>query len=140
MEKKEYDKTRYNAQKEKYLKQARKWAKKNPQKLIEIRKKWYSKNKDYFRNAALKSKYGITLEEYNKMCISQNNKCAICGKSETFIDYKTKKNRILVVDHNHKTGQIRGLLCNRCNIIIGRIEENQKILFLINDYLNKWKE
>jgi len=140
MEKKEYDKARYNLQKEKYLKQARKWAKKNPQKLIKIRKKWYSKNKDYFRNLALKSKYGITLEEYNQMCISQNNKCAICKKSETFIDYKTKKNRKLVVDHNHKTGQIRGLLCNRCNIIIGKIEENQKILFLINDYLNKWKE
>jgi transposase-like protein len=59
------------------------------------------KRQDYL----LRKRYGITLTEYRKMLRKQKYKCAICGKH-----YKEFK-RALAVDHNHKTGRIRGLLC-----------------------------
>lgn len=59
------------------------------------------KRQDYL----LRRRYGITLVEYKKMLRKQKYKCAICGKH-----YKEFK-RALAVDHNHKTGRIRGLLC-----------------------------
>lgn len=54
-------------------------------------------------------------KEREKLAIAQNKKCGVCGKDESEF-----KNR-LAVDHNHKTGQVRGLLCYRCNkFIVGR--------------------
>ena len=51
--------------------------------------------------------YGITVEEYNKLLISQGGLCCIC--------YRPPRKRRLAVDHNHRTGQVRGLLCANCN-------------------------
>jgi len=68
------------------------------------------------RNANLK-KYDLTLEGYNKMLSNQNGVCLICEQEET------KGNQFgvqpLSVDHNHKTGEVRGLLCKRCNTFLG---------------------
>lgn len=75
-----------------------------------LRRKW---NRTY----RLK-KYGITLNDYQKMLISQSTKCAICG---IFITDDTAK-----IDHCHKTGKIRGLLCNRCNVSLGHLEKSFK--------------
>lgn len=75
------------------------------------------KNPEVERKRKLKSKYNITLEEYNNMIISQNGECYIC-----------KKQKILSVDHNHKTGRIRKLLCQKCNAGIGMFDENIDIL------------
>ena len=68
---------------------------------------------------SIKYKYGISLDDYNKKLISQNYKCAICGREQ-----KNKTKRILKIDHNHKTGKIRGLLCFYCNIAVGHFEDN----------------
>ena len=73
--------------------------------------------------------YGITLEQYNELLLQQNHKCAICGKDE--IQLKRK----LAVDHDHKTGKIRGLLCNNCNIGLGNLQENINILKKCISYL-----
>lgn len=56
-------------------------------------------------------KYGISQEIYYELIKRQENKCKICGKQELF--------RALAVDHNKYTGQVRGLLCYKCNIGIG---------------------
>lgn len=61
------------------------------------------------RNKYLKSKYGITLDEYNKMLKNQKDSCAICKK------HKSQFKRNLAVDHDHKTDEVRGLLCFYCN-------------------------
>lgn len=66
------------------------------------------KQKDIFRKN-LKYRYGITPEEYYSLLKKQGNKCAICGKKSS------KEGKRFAVDHNHKTGFIRGLLCNYCN-------------------------
>lgn len=66
----------------------------------------------YDRNKRLMSLYGITLEQYEQMLTAQNGVCAICGRIPT--------GRSLHVDHNHKTGEVRGLLCHSCNFAIGK--------------------
>jgi hypothetical protein len=77
------------------------------------------------RKYALKKKYNITLEEYNSMAHSQENKCAICG------DISGK----LCVDHDHKTGEVRGLLCTNCNTSLGKFKDSIEILKNAISYL-----
>ena len=79
-------------------------------------KRPYIKSREYF----LKYNYNITLIDYNKMFEEQEGKCKICGV------HQDKLNRILGTDHNHDTGIVRGLLCNRCNITLGYIEVYKK--------------
>lgn len=59
--------------------------------------------------------------------------CAICGKP-------TENNRLLAVDHDHRTGAIRGLLCDSCNKGLGFFEEKTLLLKKAMMYLNRYKE
>ena len=68
-------------------------------------------------------KYGISKIDYDKMVEEQKGVCACCGHPETFIHSKNSIRR-LSVDHDHKTGSVRSLLCNKCNILLGHMEEN----------------
>lgn len=77
------------------------------------------------RKYALKRKYNITVEEYNSMMHLQENKCAICG------DMSEK----LCVDHDHKTGKVRGLLCSNCNTSLGKFKDSIQILKNAISYL-----
>jgi hypothetical protein len=81
----------------------------------------------------LKRRYGISIEEYKKIAISQNNKCAICRKVEARLTNKRKN--FLSVDHCHNTGKIRGLLCNACNIGLGKFKDNPLLLKKALKYL-----
>ena len=67
-------------------------------------------------NSHLKEAYGITIQDYDRILASQGGKCAICKGG-------TSK-RHFAVDHNHKNGQIRGLLCARCNTGLARFMDN----------------
>lgn len=87
------------------------------------------------RNTTLKRKYGITLVEYNKILLYQDNRCATCKQYETVKDPRNNKLKDLAVDHNHKTGKVRGLLCDSCNLSIGRTKENIKTLKNMIEYL-----
>jgi hypothetical protein len=71
-----------------------------------------SRNPDGQTNMALKSKFGITLEQYNKKFEAQKGLCAICGNPEP-------TNKRLAVDHDHETEEVRDLLCSRCNPGLG---------------------
>jgi hypothetical protein len=68
------------------------------------------------RNAALWARYHITATDYDAMHKSQGGKCAICGR--------TNRARNLDVDHCHKTGRVRGLLCSACNRAIGCLDDS----------------
>ncbi len=74
-------------------------------------------------------KYGINAQQYEQMIASQQNCCKICK-----IDFN-KLNKRPSVDHNHVTGKIRDLLCNRCNTILGLCKENVDILGSAIEYL-----
>ena len=83
------------------------------------------------RRMNLKRKYNITPEEYENLLIDQNGKCAICG-----VSYKEFKKE-LAVDHDHITGEVRSLLCQRCNNLIGYLEKNKKLLYKAFNYIDK---
>lgn len=89
------------------------------------------------RNNHYKRNYGITLDQYNSMFEAQEGKCAICKKVETLIDHRSKKVKNLAVDHCHKTGKVRELLCCNCNKAFGFIGENLEILTRMIEYAKK---
>lgn len=106
----------------------------------ESRRLLRKKNKLKVKNQSLIRSFGITLEDYNRMLEAQNGVCAICGKSEIIIDKRISKLRALTVDHNHKTGKVRGLLCARCNQALGLFKENSDVCFIAGKYLQKYKD
>ncbi len=71
-------------------------------------------------NSHLKEKYGITIQDYDNILASQGGKCAICKGG-------TSK-RHFAVDHNHKNGRVRGLLCARCNTGLARFMDKISLL------------
>jgi hypothetical protein len=112
--------------------QGRRWSKENPEKRNEKDKARNKRNPDKKRNSKLKQLYGITLIEFTDMSIKQNDKCLICGKHK--LDNKNSK---LFVDHCHKTGKIRGLICDRCNKCLGLMEDDIELLQGAIEYLKK---
>ena len=85
------------------------------------------------RETHYKIKYGITIKEYNKIYKKQKGVCAICGLPESLI---MRTGIIhLSIDHNHKTGKIRGLLCHRCNRALGYFNDNPFLLVKAIKYL-----
>jgi recombination endonuclease VII len=115
-----------------------------PYKTLEERRAWELRNKDrrqasvrrryaanperwrlYCRKARFKKFYGITLEDYDRMYAAQEGKCEIC---DIFC-------QTLEVDHNHKTGKTRGLLCGNCNRGLGLFFDNINLLISAIKYL-----
>lgn len=94
------------------------WRKKNPEKTKAIR-----------RRALLKSMYGLTVEEYDAMLTAQDGKCAICEQLPSASQPR------LFVDHNHFTGNVRGLLCSKCNFAVGLLGEDMKTVERLSAYL-----
>jgi hypothetical protein len=83
------------------------------------------------RNYALKSKYGIDIETFEGHIRDQDGKCSICSNP-----FDNRKGfRIPVVDHDHATGQFRGIICWTCNTLLGRVEDNKETLRQMIDYL-----
>lgn len=141
--------------KEKHRKSCAKYYQKNKEKLAAKQKKYYDDNRDIIvekrriyikktkekrqlyhqgrkkerRAYSLKHTYGITIEDYNKMFSDQSGCCKICGIHEN------KLNKILHVDHCHKSGRIRGLLCTKCNSVLALCDDNVQVLSEAINYL-----
>ena len=102
-------------------------------------RQWMDENSDHFkalcRKQHLKVRYGITPEDYEEMLSKQKGKCAICDRQGQSPGNK----RLLDVDHCHKTGKIRGLLCNRCNQSMGKVKDDIDLLKKFLAYLIGWE-
>jgi Autographiviridae endonuclease VII len=88
----------------------------------------------------LKSYYGITVLEYHRLLAEQGGGCAICeSKTPQVGSRKYKKNVRLAfdVDHDHKTGKVRGLLCTRCNRLVGLANDDPTTAKRLVEYLSK---
>jgi hypothetical protein len=138
----------------------RQWRRKNPekvklqkkrgfQKLKERRKddpilqeKWREKSRAYTarnpekrrlisRRSILK-RYGLTIDQYDQMLAEQNGLCAICHERKGSLISDR-----MAVDHDHKTGKVRALLCGQCNTLIGHIDDNIEWLESAIDYLKR---
>ena len=82
------------------------------------------------RRYKLKSKFGITVEQYELMAEKQNHRCAICRCE------KPSNRKHWDIDHNHVTGQVRGLLCNPCNQGLGMFKDDTDKMKSAINYLN----
>lgn len=79
----------------------------------------------YFRRSKLRRLYGIALEDFDAMLGHQHGLCAICGRPER----RGIKDSLapLVVDHDHRSGRVRGLLCHSCNVSLAVVESPEFI-------------
>lgn len=98
------------------------------------REKNPKKFKDYEFVRGLRRFYGMTVQQYNKMLLDQENCCACCGK------HGSQFKRRLHVDHDHETGQIRALLCTECNPGMGYFKHSIERLEMAILYLKKFKK
>jgi len=129
---KEYFKQYYLKNRDKKLKYAKEYKLKNPglfKKYVD--KLGYENFAKIQRKSYLKRAYNVTLEEYEKKLKEQNHCCAICNR------HQSKFKRKLAIDHDHKTGKIRDLLCAGCNVDVSVVEDRLEVLL---KYLNKHKE
>ena len=97
----------------------------------QCRREYRKENIDVERNNKLRKTYGITLEEYNQMFLDQNGCCSICHGHQTIFP------KALCVDHCHKTGIVRGLLCHNCNTGIGLLNDSPELMAKAIDYLKR---
>lgn len=118
--------SRYNSCRECIKKKDREYYKKRcndePEKVLEFKQR--------LRDNNIRWKFNMSLEEYNKRTELQHGLCAICFQP-------CKTGRGLSIDHNHLTGEIRDLLCARCNTVIGMVDEDKSLLLSMIHYIKK---
>jgi len=102
------------------------------QKVCKVCHKLIYYGRDY-RNSNLKKKYGITSEEFEQILTEQGGVCKVCGGPP-----HGKGNRYHV-DHNHKTGRIRGILCHKCNVALGMVQDSEEHLMKLIKYIQEDK-
>lgn len=109
------------------------WQKRNYEKhresIIKKTREYALSHPEMRRKIQIKHQYGISQEYYENISNSQNGFCAICGKKPT-------KN-VLYIDHCHATNKIRGLLCIKCNSLLGFCNDNISVLNSAITYLQK---
>ena len=110
----------------------REYRMKNPEKVLADNIKYRPLYKDKQTWYDLKRNFGLEPEDFHRMLISQNGLCFIC---KTPMD----GDRNVLVDHSHKTGKIRGLLCKCCNTGLGMFRDNILILSNAIEYIRKWE-
>ena len=118
----------------------------DPEKRRTVNEDWVKRHKanldqdpQYLKSRTLKSRctrYGITIERYAEMVQEQDNLCAICGKPETHI--ALDKEIPLSIDHCHKTGNVRALLCFKCNVGLGYFNDSIEQMEESIAYLKKY--
>lgn len=90
----------------------------------------------YARNWTLNKKYGVSSEEFDNLLVVFKNQCAICSKQLVLpVSGQGQPRNAAVLDHNHKTGNIRGILCNSCNKALGLFDDNIDFLEKAVGYL-----
>ena len=85
------------------------------------------------REQRLHTRYGITIKEYERILATQGGVCAICRTSRRDV-----RNREMPVDHNHTTNKVRGILCDKCNRIIGLFNDDPDVIEAAVKYLIFW--
>lgn len=81
-----------------------------------------------YKDYSLRQRYGITVEQYETLRQQQDGCCAICKQAEQQRDARYGTLLDLAVDHDHNTGEIRGLLCSACNTAIGKFNDDPQLL------------
>jgi len=119
--------------KDRVLAQEKEYRAKNREKLALRRRQTYKKpTPEKIRENNLRALYGLSLQDEIKLLIQQGYRCAICKTH--FDELKTHMRHI---DHCHKTGIVRGILCGHCNCLLGHAKDNPQTLNAAITYLKK---
>lgn len=105
----------------------KKWYDRQPRAKLNQQQQNYRGRTDYNRKWELENRYGITLGQWASMVSYADNCCEICGK----------RSDSLCVDHDHITGEVRGVLCRSCNKAIGQLGDTAESVQRAADYLVK---
>jgi hypothetical protein len=100
-------------------------------------REWQAQNKLRMFDAHLKRTYGITVADFNRMLAEQGGGCGICG---TRVGGSKNQGVRLHVDHDHETGEARGLLCGTCNRGIGQLGDDLERVLAAVRYLQRGRE
>lgn len=136
------NKQKINEQKRKYYaanlekKRAyhRKWREANPESFARARRKYKEAHPERSRLSLMKKKYGMGAGEFESMYEAQGGRCKICGEEIEQWDRRTHRTHI---DHDHKTGKVRGILCSNCNKLLGYARDDSAILKAAVEYLGR---
>jgi hypothetical protein len=82
-------------------------------------------------------RYNTTVGAIQELLENQDHRCAICGTHADEVGHKLLRTASLVIDHNHDTGEVRGLLCPKCNLILGQANDDPQILTNAINYLKE---
>lgn len=136
----DYQRTHKEANPELAARQHRSWYRNNRDKILVDAREYRIKNADHIREWRKRTgrrkwlkHYGLTVEQYEAMVQRQGNCCAICGNGPTI-------GKTLCVDHDHRTGKVRGLLCNTCNVGMGALKDDPELVWLAFAYLVEYAD
>lgn len=132
-EKKDYFKRYYEKNRDQKLVYMKEYRQRNKDRLNQKDKEYAVVNREKIKKYHRVYHYGLSEDGYQLLIITQKNKCAICGKDFTFENKSTTPH----VDHDHRTGTVRGLLCGRCNVLLGFAEDDATLLITASQYLHK---
>ena len=128
----------YARNRDKHIENNSSYYKENKQEVLKRTKNWVEKRKsldpEYHQKRSRKARYGISEEEFQFRLSEQNNACLICHIKFNLTEGKAKR---AYVDHDHKTGQVRALLCHHCNLVIANADEKVETLENAIVYLEK---
>lgn len=122
----EYQRAWYQANKARLHERRRARIAADPEKHNEQCRSWHARNRKRSAELKIKSRYGLTFDQVEAMRAAQGGACAVC-----------KRLRKLVVDHDHVTGKVRGLLCNGCNTVLGKMGDDPAMLRAAAAYLER---
>ena len=122
---------RYRANPEPVKERVRRWQRENPEKQAARMREYRASGRrsEVDRRSHLKRRFGITPEQYESMLEAQGGRCAICRR-------RPRADIALHVDHEHESGEIRGLLCFRCNNALGDFGDSERLLHRAAAYLD----
>ncbi len=146
----------YRARKDKHIAYQRAWAERNPDKIVAADKKFRQNNPHRVKEILAKSRshrsdaqklltqafhrihrMGLTLNQYLDLLIQQDFRCGLCGGLPVDSHPKRKSPDGFVIDHDHATGRVRGLLHPNCNAGIGLLQDSPEILRRGAEYLER---
>ncbi len=126
-----YASARYRANPRLYCDRARRWRTANPDKVRATHKNWTRANPDKMRAIGRRQRHGVEPPEFVAMLSKQGGRCAICWLA---LEGRSRNSRPHV-DHDHVVFKVRGLLCNSCNIGLGKFNDSPDLLVAAGKYI-----
>jgi hypothetical protein len=116
----------------------------HPEKVKETKRKYATKHPEEIRKYEQRGYrhwvlryYGISQKEYDAMLEKQGGKCTCCGRPNSGRMKKNGEYDRMVIDHDHKTGKVRGLLCVQCNLALGVLDDSKERVELLLEYIQR---